>query len=221
MSTGRARVITQIQSVMIVTKARDNQLTRLTRELALWLMKTPRNGKDRGLIVCVHSSSLRRVFRVSSRAHFYSYVDSQLKKSKRFDAAGIEQENPELFRPFPSHRRYSRTSSSASLATDYNGHSNHFRRSSGTSTPGGNGITPLSMTNLNEALLKRNNSLSSTSGASDRSETHPARKGEQGQEGQLRYWTNEMCRKSPHLFDFVITVSLNSIRTLTEIQRGD
>jgi len=38
---------------MIVTKARDNQLTRVTRELALWLMKTPRDGKERGLIVCV------------------------------------------------------------------------------------------------------------------------------------------------------------------------
>lgn len=62
------------------------------------------------------------------------------------------------------------------------------------------------MTNLNEALLKRNNSISSNSGASDKSEAHPARKGEQGQEGQLRYWTNDMCRKSPHLFDFVITV---------------
>lgn len=49
--TGRARVVSHIQSVMIVTKARDNQLTRLTRELALWLMLTPRNGKDRGLIV--------------------------------------------------------------------------------------------------------------------------------------------------------------------------
>ncbi|GAA6014963.1 hypothetical protein JCM11491_002374 [Sporobolomyces phaffii] len=185
---GRARVITQIQSVMIVTKARDNQLTRLTREIALWLMQTPRNGKDRGLIC---------------------YVDSQLKKSKRFDAAGIERDHPELFKPFPSGRRYSRTSSSASLATDFNGHSFHPRRSSGptgSSTPGSNGITPLSMTNLNEALLKRNNSITSTSGASDRSEAHPARKGEQGQEGQLRYWTNDMCRKSPHLFDFVITL---------------
>ncbi|GAA5962343.1 hypothetical protein JCM3765_002945 [Sporobolomyces pararoseus] len=185
---GRARVITQIQSVMIVTKARDNQLTRLTREIAMWLMQTPRNGKDRGLI---------------------AYVDSQLKKSKRFDAAGIERDHPDLFKPFPSGRRYSRTSSSASLATDFNGHSLHPRRSSGptgTSTPGTNGITPLSMTNLNEALLKRNNSISSTSGASDRSEAHPARKGEQGQEGQLRYWTNDMCRKSPHLFDFVITL---------------
>lgn len=36
---------------MIVTKARDNQLTRLTRELALYLMTTPRDGKDRGLVV--------------------------------------------------------------------------------------------------------------------------------------------------------------------------
>lgn len=27
-----------------------------------------------------------------------------------------------------------------------------------------------------------------------------------GDEGQLRYWTNEMCSKSPHLFDYVVTV---------------
>lgn len=27
-------------------------------------------------------------------------------------------------------------------------------------------------------------------------------------EGQLRYWTSDMCSRSPHLFDFVITVSL-------------
>jgi NAD+ kinase len=26
------------------------------------------------------------------------------------------------------------------------------------------------------------------------------------EEGQLRYWTAEMCTKSPHLFDFVVTV---------------
>lgn len=50
-SVGRARVVSHIQSVMIVTKARDNQLTKLTRELALYLMKKPRNGKDRGLVV--------------------------------------------------------------------------------------------------------------------------------------------------------------------------
>lgn len=40
------------QSVMIITKARDNHLISKTRELALWLMKTPRNGRDRGLVVC-------------------------------------------------------------------------------------------------------------------------------------------------------------------------
>lgn len=53
---GRARVVSHIQSVMIVTKARDNQLTKLTRELAVWLMKTPRDGKDRGLVVYVRRS---------------------------------------------------------------------------------------------------------------------------------------------------------------------
>lgn len=26
-------------------------------------------------------------------------------------------------------------------------------------------------------------------------------------DGQLRYWTSAMCSKSPHLFDFVVTVS--------------
>ena len=26
------------------------------------------------------------------------------------------------------------------------------------------------------------------------------------EEGQLRYWTPDMCSRSPHLFDFVITV---------------
>lgn len=51
--SGRARVVSHIQSVMIITKARDNHLIRLTRELALWLMQTPRNGRDRGLVVCV------------------------------------------------------------------------------------------------------------------------------------------------------------------------
>ncbi|GAA5895369.1 hypothetical protein JCM8208_005991 [Rhodotorula glutinis] len=175
---GRARVVSHIQSVMIVTKARDNQLTRVTRELALWLMKTPRDGKDRGLIV---------------------YVDSQLQKSKRFDAAGLQRENPELFRPLP-HRRYSRTSSSASLATDAQ------PRRDGVHTPGavrgGGALTPLTMTNLSEALLKRNSSISSSSG-----EAHAAKRNvHDPDEGQLRYWTNEMCRKSPHLFDFVVTL---------------
>ncbi|GAA5828922.1 hypothetical protein JCM11251_005919 [Rhodosporidiobolus azoricus] len=173
---GRARVVSHIQSVMIVTKARDNQLTKLTRELALWLMKTPRNGKDRGLVV---------------------YVDTQLQKSKRFDAAGMQRDHPELFRPLPS-RRYSRTSSSASLATD----PSPLRRG-GAATPhhhAHGSITPLSMTGLNEALVKRNNSISSHLGH------HARHRAEEAEEGQLRYWTNDMCRERPHLFDFVITL---------------
>ena len=47
---GRTRVRSHIQSVLIVTKARDNRLIKLTRELALYLMKKKR-GADRGMIV--------------------------------------------------------------------------------------------------------------------------------------------------------------------------
>ncbi|EGS19058.1 NAD+ kinase-like protein [Thermochaetoides thermophila DSM 1495] len=62
-----------VKNVMIVTKARDNQLVLLTRELALWLLKTPRYGSDLGVNV---------------------YVDAKLRHSKRFNARGILDENP-------------------------------------------------------------------------------------------------------------------------------
>lgn len=125
---GQNRVQPNIQSVLIVTKARDNRLIKLTRELALYLMLKP-SKTGRGMIV---------------------YVDNQLKKSRRFDAAGIEHDHPELFLPFPRRR----ASSSSSLA-----------------------------------------SMSTTSGEST---ALP--------EGQLRYWTADMCSRSPHLFDFVVTL---------------
>ncbi|KAI0674786.1 ATP-NAD kinase [Trametes maxima] len=126
---GRTRVRSHIQSILIVTKARDNRLIKLTRELALYLMlKKRRGGGDRGMIV---------------------YVDAQLKTSRRFDAAGLERDHPELFVPMTPKRR---TSSSSSLASGYN-----------------NDHLPTS-------------------------------------EGQLRYWTADMCSKSPHLFDFVVTL---------------
>ncbi|KAL6695010.1 NAD kinase associated with ferric reductase [Trichoderma pleuroticola] len=57
-----------VRNVMIVTKARDNQLVYLTRELTTWLLQTPRYGSDVGVNV---------------------YVDAKLRNSKRFDAAGI------------------------------------------------------------------------------------------------------------------------------------
>lgn len=62
-----------VRNVMIVTKARDNQLVVLTKELALWLLKTRRYGSDLGINV---------------------YVDAKLRNSKRFNAAGILRENP-------------------------------------------------------------------------------------------------------------------------------
>lgn len=75
------------ESVLIITKARDNNLVPLTRELTIWLMTHKFKGHDRGLIV---------------------YVDEQLRQSKRFDAAGIRQEYPDLFnpvRPTSSHKK--------------------------------------------------------------------------------------------------------------------
>ena len=62
-----------VRNVMIVTKARDNQLVLLTRELALWLLRTPRYGSDLGVNV---------------------YVDAKLRNSKRFNASAITNENP-------------------------------------------------------------------------------------------------------------------------------
>ncbi|KAF8536801.1 ATP-NAD kinase-like domain-containing protein [Trichophaea hybrida] len=65
----------RVKNVMIVTKARDNELVTLTRELAHWLMKTPRYGKRLGINV---------------------YVDKKLKNSKRFNATAFANEEPEL-----------------------------------------------------------------------------------------------------------------------------
>ncbi|KAH6689222.1 NAD(H) kinase [Plectosphaerella plurivora] len=61
-----------VRNVMIVTKARDNQLVYLTRELALWLLQTPRYGSDLGVNV---------------------FVDAKLRNSKRFDSRGILDRN--------------------------------------------------------------------------------------------------------------------------------
>lgn len=62
-----------VKNVMIVTKARDNQLVTLTRELAQWLMKTPRYGNNYGVNV---------------------YVDKKLRDSKRFNAPALFEEEP-------------------------------------------------------------------------------------------------------------------------------
>ena len=62
-----------VRTVMIVTKARDNNLVHLTRELAEWLLQTPRYNSDLGVNV---------------------YVDAKLRNSKRFDAAGLISSNP-------------------------------------------------------------------------------------------------------------------------------
>ncbi|TVY47273.1 NAD(+) kinase [Lachnellula occidentalis] len=62
-----------VRNVMIVTKARDNQLVNLTKDLATWLMSTPRYGSDLGVNV---------------------YVDAKLRNSKRFGASKLLEEQP-------------------------------------------------------------------------------------------------------------------------------
>ena len=57
-----------VRAIMIITKARDNNLVYLTRELAEFLLKTPRYNSDLGVTV---------------------YVDAKLRTSKRFDAASL------------------------------------------------------------------------------------------------------------------------------------
>ena len=53
MLQGRARIQSNIQNVLIVTKAKDNRLIKLTRELALYLMLKRTPGQPRGLVVYV------------------------------------------------------------------------------------------------------------------------------------------------------------------------
>ena len=62
-----------VRTIMIVTKARDNNLVYLTRELAQFLLKTPRYNSDVGVTV---------------------YVDAKLRASKRFDADGLHATDP-------------------------------------------------------------------------------------------------------------------------------
>ncbi len=62
-----------VRTIMIITKARDNRLVYLTRELTEFLLKTPRYNSEFGVTV---------------------YVDAKLRNSIRFDAAGLLASNP-------------------------------------------------------------------------------------------------------------------------------
>ena len=62
-----------VRTIMIVTKARDNKLVYLTRELTEFLLKTPRYNSDLGVTV---------------------YVDAKLHTSTRFNAEGLLASNP-------------------------------------------------------------------------------------------------------------------------------
>ena len=64
-----------VRTVMIITKARDNSLVHLTRDLAEWLLLTPRYHSDVGVTV---------------------YVDAKLQTSKRFNAPSLLAKHPQM-----------------------------------------------------------------------------------------------------------------------------
>ncbi|CAG8490786.1 5106_t:CDS:2, partial [Diversispora eburnea] len=70
---GQAQIQIGMQTVMIVTKPGNLRLVNLTRKLAIYLITTPRFGKDHGVTV---------------------YVDKALKDVKQFDFQGILEEKP-------------------------------------------------------------------------------------------------------------------------------
>ncbi|KAH9809586.1 hypothetical protein DFH28DRAFT_1188045 [Melampsora americana] len=132
-------------------KAWDNHLIKLTRELAIWLM----DSKPFTSLSAPNPEDTQL-----ERKPLVVYVDSQLKRSKRFDLNSIKTEYPQFFNPLRSRHP--------------------FRR-----------------------RFSRANSVSSNSTTSSSEDVNLTAE-EDG--GQLRYWTAEMCNKSPELFDFVITL---------------
>ncbi|KAK1090534.1 NAD(+) kinase [Friedmanniomyces endolithicus] len=83
-----------VRNVMVITKARDNTLVSLTRQLAEWLLATPRYGKDVGVNVWVDSK-----LRKSKRFGVESLVelDPRYKDMLRFWTPALCLEQPELF----------------------------------------------------------------------------------------------------------------------------
>lgn len=71
----RRPIKAKVRNVMIVTKARDNSLVDLTRNLTEFLLTTPRYGSDVGVNV---------------------YVDNKLRRSKRFGAQDLIERNPKF-----------------------------------------------------------------------------------------------------------------------------
>lgn len=71
----RRPIKSAVRTVLIITKARDNSLVHLTRDLTEWLLLTPRYDSDIGVTV---------------------YVDAKLQTSKRFDAPSLLVKHPQM-----------------------------------------------------------------------------------------------------------------------------
>lgn len=83
-----------VRNVMIITKARDNTLVTLTRELAEFLLATPRYGKDIGVNVWV-DQKLRKSTRFGTESLLAK--DARFKDMLSFWTPALCLERPELF----------------------------------------------------------------------------------------------------------------------------
>lgn len=156
---GRTRIKTAIQSVLIITKARDNHLIRLTRELVISLCRES-----------LQPPSIQPAQRSTSSNQskpLVIYIDHQLRHSTRFDRPGLERDYPDWFKPLSSRHRFSRRLSRANSVS--------------------------SVSSIHSNLSSHSSASNSTSDSSL-------------EDGRLRYWTPEMCAKTPELFDLVITL---------------
>lgn len=83
-----------VKNIMIITKARDNNLVTLTKELAAWLLATPRYGRDVGVNVWV-DSKLRKSKRFNTEALLAQ--DERFKNMLHFWTPALCLEQPEIF----------------------------------------------------------------------------------------------------------------------------
>ncbi|GMK56564.1 hypothetical protein CspeluHIS016_0304040 [Cutaneotrichosporon spelunceum] len=122
---GRTRVRSRIQTILIVTKARDNRLITLTRELALYCMLRKPSA-------AASTTDVRQARNTSLDRGMIVYVDNQLRTSKRFDAAGMQRDYPQLFEPIASRRRSSNSASASASSVSISTMASSWSTASGT-----------------------------------------------------------------------------------------
>ncbi|KAG1761158.1 hypothetical protein EDD22DRAFT_954307 [Suillus occidentalis] len=104
----RARMRSNIQSVLIVTKARDNRLIKFTRELALYLMLKHRQG-SRGLVVAFNLNYNFNLIDGSCLGNASSFPPSTARPTPTTSTPGTSSDTEANANSTVQDDRYSRT----------------------------------------------------------------------------------------------------------------